>query len=94
MKKLYFIAYIFTVFIAPIVVISTSGLISWCFIGAQLTTLMIMLLMKKTRKEVHKSTRDGVIKSMLYNTFASEKEKKLNENTDWVKVVGSKYDNK
>jgi len=50
--------------------------------------------MKKTRTEVHKASRNGVIKSMLYNTFASEKEKKLNEDTDWVKVVGSKYDNK
>ena len=88
MKKLYFLMWIFVIAIAPILVITTSGTISWSILGFQWLILFILQFsMKKTRSEIFKPSRDSFFKSLFFNVFASDKEKELIEDTEWTRYV-------
>lgn len=86
MKKLYLFLFVFVILIAPIFIIVTSGILLYLIILSQLISMIIMVFMKKTSKSIYKY-RGNFLRTIIFNTFANDKEKLLIENTEWINYI-------
>ena len=83
-KKLYFFMWIIALFICPVIpfVIPNSSL-SMSALIFQWVCIMLMITFRKSLG-IFTRTKDSFLESVLYNVFASEKEKKIIEDTEWT----------
>ena len=89
MIKLYFYILLCVIFVLPtLLIINISELANYICFGLEfIGVYCLAIFMKKTQREISEPTRNGFIKSVIFNVFASKKEKELISRSEWVKYV-------